>query len=663
VLDNLLRPRTDASRPRAVALLRASVFAVLPAVLPLAAALHGAPGPRAVELNLGPGDGPYVFGFAPTWEIGEDLVAHHWTRRTARIALPLEATGRLGLLYRFAPPPGGGNVETSLGGVVDHFEAKDARWEEQRASVVTRQRTPLTLDLRVEGSDTRDLGLRLDWLRFEVDAGGRLWLRGAPRFRPMVTVSLAGLLLVSAGWGFAAFLVTAPLALLAAAGLLFDPWLTLRLLSGVPEVLLLVGGAGLALGWLLRARGRVSASDLRLLVALFVAALFLRLIPLNHPSFFHPDLRTHARIAGLVRESGARFFRNPYDSLWRPAGDGGRVASGMWIKSFGGKEVGLPYAIGFHSALAPWELSEDATVTATRIAGGVLAALVPVLVFLLARALLLSPWVAAASGGLAVAIPSLSAELANGAVPACFGHFFDLTFLIWLVTSLRSTAETGHPWRPSTWVWGSAGLAVCYLAYTSSLVVLSLLLFALTGFISARERTLRPAAPGLVLVLTVGATTAIALYYWSFIPAAFHSLSAIAAGRSGPPAAVAVRTLGSVWPALLAWTAPVGILGAAVGIVGLLRVPGVTRAFLSATFATLALVLFARLAAPQVFGWVHDALFAGPILCLGLAGALSALRDRAPAGRGLAMLLLAALLLGGLAQYALLLADQSARAL
>jgi hypothetical protein len=89
----------------------------------------------------------------------------------------------------------------------------------------------------------------------------------------------------------------------------------------------------------------------------------------------------------------------------------------------------------------------------------------------------------------------------------------------------------------------------------------------------------------------------------------------------------------------------------------------VTRAFLSASLVTLALVGLARLVAPQVFGWVHDALFAGPILCLGLAWALSALRDRAPAGRGLAGLLLAALVLGGLAQYARLLADQSARAL
>ncbi len=249
VLENLLGSRALTFRPLPFAALRAALLAVMPALLPLVAALHGAAGRRAVELNLGPGDGPYIQGFLPTWEIGEDLSAHHWTTRSAHIDLPLEATGRLGLLYRFAPPPGGGSVETWLGGGLDRFEARETRWEERRAWTEATQRTPLSVGLRVEGPDPRDLGLRLDWMRFEIGEGGRLWLRGASFFRPTATVALAGLLLASAGCGFlATLLVTAPLALLAAAGLLLDPWLTLRLLNGVPEVLLLVGGTGLVLG-------------------------------------------------------------------------------------------------------------------------------------------------------------------------------------------------------------------------------------------------------------------------------------------------------------------------------------------------------------------------------------------------------------------------------
>ncbi len=407
----------------------------------------------------------------------------------------------------------------------------------------------------------------------------------------------------------------------------------------------------------------MSAAELRFLMALFVAATFVRLVPLNHPSFFHPDLRTHARIAAVVRADGARFFRNPYASLWRPTGDGGRVASGMWIKSLGGEAVGLPYAVAFHSMLAPWGLSEDAAVTAIRVTGGAFAALAPVLVFFLARALLLSTWVAGVGAVLAVAVPSLSAELANAAVPACLGHLCDLTFLTWLVTSLRSAAETGRPWPPSRWLRGAAGLAACYLAYTSSLVVSTLLLAALAVFAWTGVPALRPLRHALVWVLALGAASAIALYYWSFVPATFHAVAAVASGRSGASQSGAVRTFGSVWPALVAWAAPLGVAAGAFGVVRLLRVAGVTQAFFSAALTALLLVGLARSLAPQVFGWVHDALFAGPLLCLALALALAALKDRGRVGLGLARLLIAALLFGGLVQYARLLQEQAVRAL
>ena len=127
---------------------RTALLALLPALLPLLAAFHGAAGPRAAELNFGPGDGPYLQGFASTWEIGEDGAALHWSRRAASVTLPLEATGPLDVVYRFSPPPGGGGVLVSVAGQVDRFEAIEGRWGERRLSVSAAPATPLDWALR-----------------------------------------------------------------------------------------------------------------------------------------------------------------------------------------------------------------------------------------------------------------------------------------------------------------------------------------------------------------------------------------------------------------------------------------------------------------------------------------------------------------------------------
>jgi hypothetical protein len=647
---------------RASAVLRTALLALLPALLPLLAAFRGATGPRAVELNLGPGDGPYLDGFAPAWEIGEDGAAHHWTRREARVTLPLEATGPLDLLYRFAPPPGGGLVSVVAAGRVDRFEAAADRWDERRLVLPSGPRAPLALRLQVEGRDPRDLGLRLDFVRFELSAASRLWLRGPARFRAAATVALVALLLAGAGVSLRVVLALGGLtALLAAAGLLADPWLTHRLLTGVPEALVVCGVPGLVLGHVFAARGLLSGGDLRAVAILFASSLLVRLVPLNHPAFFHPDLRTHARIAAHVRHLGWSFFRNPYQGLWRTAGEEGRVASGMWIKSIGGAAVGLPYAVAFHATLGLFDLEQDSAMTATRVAGGAAAALAPVLVYLLARSLRISTL----GAWLSVVLPSASAELANAAVPALFGHLLDLTFLIWLAARLGDRPEAGsEPWRAGVGR-GAVLLAGCYVVYTSSLVVLTLLLATLVVSNAARGSAGRATALRLGSVLGLGAAAAILLYYWSFVPAAAHTLAAILGGGSAGASPDGPRTFGSVWPALLAWAVPLGAALFVVGSVLWLRSSpgnGPTHLLLG-TAVALAVVALARLAAPQVFGWVHDALFAGPLVALTIGTALEALWRRAGAARLVAAALLAAVTLGGLAQYGGLLAARMGRSL
>jgi hypothetical protein len=415
-----------------------------------------------------------------------------------------------------------------------------------------------------------------------------------------------------------------------------------------------------ALGSFLAARGRVSEGDRRALMALFVLALSVRLVPLNHPAFFHPDLRTHARIVAHVRHAGMAFFRNPYESLWRPVGDEDRVASGMWIKGIGGATLGLPYAVAFHSALAPFPMGEDQTVTIIRVAGGVAAALAPVLVFLLTRALGLAAW----GAWLAVFVPSTAAELAHAAVPACFGHLFDLAFLIWLALALHPPRDTDGRPRPVTWRSGSALLAACYLAYTSSLVVLTLVVLTLGVLLAIRGGDGARIARRLVLVLGVGAGVAIALYYWSFVPAALHALRTVD-GSSAPRAANTIRTFGSVWPPLVSWAAPLGAGLAAVGLLRILRSPAgrTVLTLVGAVLLAIVLVAGARLWAPALFGWVHDALFAGAVACLAMGEALSALASRGRAGRAMAGVILGLLVVTGVWKSLELVLAQGSRAL
>ena len=93
--------------------------------IPAASAMLGASGGRAILLNFGPGDGPYVSGFLPGYEIDEK-VATHWTSHRAEARLPLALEGGGELRYRFARVlPETAQVETEFAGrTVDRFACR-----------------------------------------------------------------------------------------------------------------------------------------------------------------------------------------------------------------------------------------------------------------------------------------------------------------------------------------------------------------------------------------------------------------------------------------------------------------------------------------------------------------------------------------------------------
>ena len=616
---------------------RAAVLLAGLLLVPTAAALRGASGPLSVRLNLGPGDGPYLSGFFPQYEIDEG-VALQWSRPEARISLPLAFTGPAALQLRFGPPPKRpSRVGVVLGGQsLGAFDCcRHRALQKRQLDASTRAPTPVTAALSVSGPEIVERGLFLDWMQLDLLAGARLWLTGSARFRPAALVGLVFLLLWTAGLSTTAIAAsTTPLALGLALALLRDPWLVHRLLTLLPETLLFVALPLTVLGRLLAERGRLDAAALRTAVGLATLAFLGRAAALNHPDFFYPDLRTHARLINVVGEAGCDFLRAPARYLYTPREESVaadsliRATSGLWLRRIGGVDVGLPYSLAFHSLLAPLGLSGDAKIAALKLLGALFSAL-PVAVFAFLAARLGAPPLSAL---LLVAAPTALVELSLGAVPAVFGHALDALFMLWLV--LRA-------WRLTTRrlaLEGALLLALVQLGYVSSVLTASLLvgLLAVVASLGAEDRS--PHARGLAVTLGLGSLLALAAYYRDFVPGALAAVRLAVASRAVAATGGHLDAAGGrVEAALFLWGFPILTVSAAVGYVLLLRRVGWERDVLLAWGLNVFVLGLLQRAVPGVFGFVHLALLVTPLLCLGAGRGLEALRARGGPARALAV--------------------------
>jgi hypothetical protein len=169
--------------------LKAIPLALGVVLLPAVCVLTGPVQSRPILLNLGPGDGPYISGFAPSYEI-QDRVATHWTSYDAALELPLALQGSAPeLRFRFARVlPETAVVDVLLDGrVVDHFSCRGGVFEERRVPLGPLAATPLRLAFHVDSHDRKGLGLKLDWVRVE---GARARLLGAARWTAPLVVAL-----------------------------------------------------------------------------------------------------------------------------------------------------------------------------------------------------------------------------------------------------------------------------------------------------------------------------------------------------------------------------------------------------------------------------------------------------------------------------------------
>jgi hypothetical protein len=489
----------------------------------------------------------------------------------------------------------------------------------------------------------------MDWVRFEMPRGGVVRLRGAARWMPAVVVALAALLVVAAGWpARRAAALVAPLAIVLAAGLLIDPWVTHRMLRGVPLALAIFGAAGILVARRQLARGSASAASVRMLAALALLAFLLRAAAVNHPDFYYPDQRTHARLVEKVREKGLAFFVAPSVAI---------AEHGVWRTEAYGQTYAFPYTPAFHLPFTLLGPSYDTLLVAMKLTGAAVSVVPIVLLWALARRLGAST----AGAFLMVVIPTYTSRLSFAFLPSLFGHAVDMAFVLWLASRLERVTER------RTWLAGAAWVAACQLAYVSGVINISLLVAVLAAVTAAAGR--RRAAVAILAMGAAGSAVSFALYYRDFLPMVADVTSRIVAGTVRAPSRYPVQ---SFWAVAYGRTRDffdgVYPILAALGLALLCR-PGtpppagearwpVRTRLVAAWLLGYALLLLGRARVPDLFLHGHETLLVTPLVCLASGETLAALARAGRVRRLAAALLLAFLAVQGLAWQWRALADQ-----
>lgn len=636
-----------AGRGRDAALLAAVI------ALPLAAALAGSRGGHPVMLDFGPGDAPYVAGFAPEYEI-DDKVGTHWSTYHATVDLPVTVeAGEAALAYRFARVfPETAVVDVSLAGrTVDRFESRGGVFQERRAPLGALPPTPLTVRIDADSHERRDRGLKMDWLRVETPRGAVVRLRGRARWTPALVVAFVAILLMLGGWSARqAAALAAPLAIALAAGLWFHPWAMHRVLRGIPEALAIFGAAGILVARWRLARGRAQADSVRLLTALALLAFVLRAAAVNHPDFYYPDLRTHARLVEKVQEKGLGFFVSPSSAI---------AEHGVWRTEAYGRTYAFPYTPAFHLPFAALDLPYDTLLVAMKLTAAALSVAPLLLLWALARRLGAST----AGAFLMVLIPTYTSRLSFAFLPSLFGHAVDMAFLLWIAGRIERVTEG------RTWLTGALWVAACQLAYVSGVVNISLLVAVLAAVTAVAGQ--RGAALAILAMGAAGSALAVALYYRDFLPMVADVTSRVVSsgGAAGAPSRYPIQSFWTVaygrtrdffdgvYPVLTALGVALLCRHAAPSSSTDVRWPVRTR-LVAAWLITYALLLLGRARVPDLFLHGHETLLVTPLVCLASGQTLAALARRGGFRRAAAAILLLLLALQGLAWQWRALADQ-----
>ena len=351
----------------------------------------------------------------------------------------------------------------------------------------------------------RPLGVAVDWAEIRSTSGFAAGLASVVRGGVLIALLAVGT--VAAATPFA---YSAPF-LLAVSGLLgfgfsATPVGMDRILNAVLPAMLLVGlGAAVLvrLGHLEsfspHARQVVLAS---IYVALFSRAVFL------HPAVFYPDYRVHGLVQTTLHNTGLSSF---LDHLFQI-----QYARGLGLQQIEGRWYPFPYPPGAYllSELVAriFRLDSLLACQATALAA---AALLPLVVTSLGRALNLSDSVSSLGAAFLAMHPLLSRRMALGYFPGVVGQLFDAGAMV-LVLSLY---DQRHRSRWQSWLALLGSFVASFLVYTQAIANFGLLFLGLVlagiAFRRDGERR-RIVSLGGVLALALGLS--FALFYWRYVP-------------------------------------------------------------------------------------------------------------------------------------------------
>lgn len=598
---------------------------------PLVAAWLGRTGALTIDFNLGPGDAPYLDGFLPAYEI-DDKLATHWTSYDASIALPLHVKGGpVDVEYRYARVfSETAEIEIDAGGVpIDRFSRRGGAFEERRGSLAAID-GPLIFEVHADSHERQNMGIKLDWVRFDLGERTSVRLVGWARWQPFaVTLWVAALLATSGFAPMRAAVLTVPFAAAVTAGLVVDPWLTHRLLRGVAVALPVFGGLALGVGRLFR----VQRETFRTVFGFMLLAFVVRAALVNHPDFYYPDLRTHARLVGFVQEAGFDFASSPSEVI---------TEHNVWVTEAYGRTYAFPYTPMFHVPFALLPVGYDTLVLALKLAGAAISTIPIALVWAFARSLGFASPVPFVGAVFMIAIPTYASRLSFAFLPSLFGHAVDLVFLYWVFRHLARLKE------PRQWLAGGLLVASCQLAYVSGVINISLFVFVLAVLtFSFGEEDRNALALRVVAMGTVGGLVAFVVFYRDFLPmvtdVVSRMLGGVPAAESRYPITGFLETTAKRSYEFFGWLYPIL---AAFGLTVMFR-RGVSRLVLSAWLATYFLLLLGRAKIPDIFLHGHETLFLTPLVCLASAVCIAELLHGGGARRFVGASLLSALSIVG----------------
>ena len=562
-----------------------------------------------VELNLGPGDSPFVTGFQRDSEV-ENKVGWHWTSYHASIDLPFQASrADVDTTLRYARVFGEeAVVELRVGGVsAERFRARGGEIRVTTLPVANIE-GPLVVAIEVDSHERRDMGLRMDTITLQAVAGTPFKLAGKAALRPVIATAalLAGFLILGASPFVAGSLVLigAVAFALGASADLFTAWRQTRML---PEMIVIATLVLLPIRRFMERRMAMDGAESRALAVASLVTMILRLVLVNHPDFYYPDLLTHARVVDAIRAEGPSFFLHPADAL---------NAQGAWTKPVLGSVASLPYAVAFHAPFAIMAARFDWPLDGIEGALKAGATLISVLPILFAGCIAVRLSIPPMSAIMLAVIPTHASRLSFALLPALLGHALDLIVLLSVLSMSHDRAlRRGRP----TMVIALA-LTLGHLTYTSSVVNEGVFVVCL-ALLWVVSRSVRSALC-LLGAEAVAVVAAFALYYRHFMGDALSLFTRLLGlGARTASSASSGYPIEGFWAVLLERTSSFfGWPYVALAVAGAFLYPTARRSkFVQAWGLSYLALIILRAKIPDVFRYGHETLYLTPLVAL-LAG-------------------------------------------